>query len=255
MKTVFSSLFLCFSLFSVLPTPKAAWEKASMRYLLCCLPLVGGVIGFALLLWGRLCALLELGSLLTAAGITLIPLLLSGGIHLDGFCDTVDALASHAPPERKRSILKDPAAGAFAVIYLAAYLLCYTALASEIQNLRLAAILPLCSRSVGALAGICLPSSGGSGLLSTFRSGADRRGTVILGVWCAVGLGLLVRQDLWCGIFCSLAAALCFFSVKRIARREFGGMSGDLAGFCICITELALLAAMTLAERLMTVWF
>ena len=56
------------------------------------------------------------GLFLQAAGFTLLPVVVTGGIHLDGFGDTLDALASHAEPERKREILKDPRAGIFAVI-------------------------------------------------------------------------------------------------------------------------------------------
>ena len=41
--------------------------------------------------------------------------LITGGIHLDGFCDTADALYSRRPQEEKLRILKDPNCGPFAV--------------------------------------------------------------------------------------------------------------------------------------------
>ena len=46
----------------------------------------------------------------------LIPVLVSGGIHLDGLLDTSDALNSYQPREKKLEILKDSNAGAFAII-------------------------------------------------------------------------------------------------------------------------------------------
>ena len=51
------------------------------------------------------------------------PAAVTGGIHLDGYCDTVDALASHGTPARRQEILKDPHIGAFGVIRLCGYFL------------------------------------------------------------------------------------------------------------------------------------
>ncbi|MBO5973153.1 MAG: adenosylcobinamide-GDP ribazoletransferase, partial [Clostridia bacterium] len=97
MKDIFRSVAMAFSMFSSIPTPRVEWKDSNMKYMLCALPLVGGVIGAVMVLWYVLCDALNVGRILYAAGMVLIPLLVSGGIHLDGFCDTVDALASHAP--------------------------------------------------------------------------------------------------------------------------------------------------------------
>lgn len=42
---------------------------------------------------------------------TLLPLIVSGGIHLDGLVDTADALYSRRETEKKLEILKDPHVG------------------------------------------------------------------------------------------------------------------------------------------------
>ena len=102
MKDVLRSAAMAFLMFSVIPMPRVEWKKENMRYMLCCLPLVGAVIAGALYVWMLLSRELGFGKVLYAAGLTLLPVLLSGGIHLDGFCDTADALSSHAAPERKR---------------------------------------------------------------------------------------------------------------------------------------------------------
>ena len=59
--------------------PRIEWKKENMRYMLCALPLVGAAIGLALTLWVWVCLRLKIGQTLFAAGIALIPLLLSGG--------------------------------------------------------------------------------------------------------------------------------------------------------------------------------
>lgn len=50
------------------------------------------------------------------AVLILIPVLITGGIHLDGLLDTADALSSYKTKEEKLEILKDSHAGAFAII-------------------------------------------------------------------------------------------------------------------------------------------
>lgn len=134
MKNVFHSVAMAFSMFSIVPAPMVEWKKENMKYMLCALPLVGIVISFALCIWHQLCQWFQIGSVLFAAGATLIPLAVSGGIHMDGFCDTVDALSSHAAPQRKQEILKDSHAGAFAIIFAVAYVLLYFALCTEVER-------------------------------------------------------------------------------------------------------------------------
>ncbi|MEG1579465.1 MAG: adenosylcobinamide-GDP ribazoletransferase, partial [Oscillospiraceae bacterium] len=82
---------------------------------LCWFPLIGGVIGGGLLLWFWLTATLHFGPLFRGIGALLLPIALSGAIHLDGFCDTADALGSHQTVERKLEILQDSHTGAFAI--------------------------------------------------------------------------------------------------------------------------------------------
>ena len=66
-----------------------------MRYALCAFPLVGVVCALAFGVWGWAAAALDLPVLLRAAGFCLLPVWLTGGIHLDGYADTCDALASY----------------------------------------------------------------------------------------------------------------------------------------------------------------
>lgn len=259
MKALFSSAVMAFSMFSVFPMPRVAWEKENMRYMLACLPLVGLVLMAALWAWQALCAALELGGTLYAAGLTLIPVLLSGGIHTDGFCDTVDALSSHAAPERKREILKDSHAGAFAIIFACVYFLASFALCTAVDCTARAALtlglFQVLARSVGALASVCFSGSTASGLLASFRDAAARRSAVVLALWCALCAAGLIALSPIGGCAALAAAGLCMWYVFRMSRREFGGMSGDLAGFLITIIQPAALFAHLLAERMAAVWF
>ena len=95
---------------------------------MCAFPLLGAVLGLLLLAWSALADLLTLTPQLRAAGAVLLPLAYTGGIHMDGFCDTCDALASHQDRARKLEILKDSRVGAFAVLGCVSYLLLQYAL-------------------------------------------------------------------------------------------------------------------------------
>lgn len=259
MKTLLRSIAMAFSMFSVVPMPTVEWKKENMKYMLCALPLVGVLIGAALWVWHILCRWLSLGNVLFAAGMTLIPLALSGGIHLDGFCDTVDALSSHAAPERKREILKDSHAGAFAIIFTAAYFLLYFALCTELERvwpvIMIAGIHHVFARAIGALAGVAFPASGSNGMLAAFRDGASKRAVWVLLVWCVICAAVLIVLSPVSGAFCALAAVVLLVGLRAMAQKEFGGMSGDLAGYLITLSELVLLACFIFAEKVVMICF
>ena len=111
---VLQTVAVAFAMFSAVPVPQFNWTEKNMRYAMCAFPLIGVVIG---LLW-FLCGVLPLPGAARAAGFCLIPVWVTGGIHLDGYADTCDALSSYGDREKKLEILKDPHCGAFAVIRL-----------------------------------------------------------------------------------------------------------------------------------------
>ncbi|MBR0357264.1 MAG: adenosylcobinamide-GDP ribazoletransferase [Clostridia bacterium] len=248
------SIFAAFSMFSALPAPQVPWEKEKIRYMLVALPLVGLVIGAAEYLWLRLCSFLALGMVLSAVGFTLIPVLLTGGIHLDGFMDTVDALKSHAAPEKKRAILKDPHAGAFASIGLACYLLAWFGLCADLPLYRrtvlLLGLIHVMSRGLSAVSGTLLPVRPGEGTLNFFHQAADRTvGAMAVG-WVILSAAAMVIVWPLVGGVMALGAVATLLLVRRMAMKEFQGMSGDIAGFQLQVAELVMLTLLVLTERM-----
>lgn len=253
MKKLLRSLATAFTMFSRVPMPRVDWKPENMRDTLVCFPLVGVPLGLVLAGWVALTRWLSFGQVLFAAGITLLPVLYTGGIHLDGFCDTVDALASHAAPERKREILKDSHVGAFAVIGVSAYLLAYFALGSELffssRTLYLLFLIPVLSRAVAGYAAVSA-ESGGAGLLAAMRGAAENRpARPALGVWFVLCAAAMLIVSPLAGLAVSAAAALTGYSVYRMAKRQFGGMSGDIAGYLVQVSEIVMLCALVLIQR------
>ena len=169
---------VAFSMFSALPVPQPVWNQRNMRYAMCAFPLVGLVLGALWWCWAALCCRLALPELLRGAGLCLLPVAVTGGIHLDGYADTSDALASHAPPERRREILSDSHCGAFAIIRLCTYFVGYFALCTAVDPTEPAA---LCmglsfalSRAMSGFAITAFPLAKDTGLAHTFASAAHR---------------------------------------------------------------------------------
>ena len=91
------SLIVAFSMYSKIPMPQITWTKENMKNTLCYFPLIGAVIGALLWLWYWLCGIAGFGVMLQAAVAVLIPVLVTGGIHLDGFRSAASAKVAAKP--------------------------------------------------------------------------------------------------------------------------------------------------------------
>ena len=248
---VLRSLAMAFSCFSRIPMPHVEWKPESMRYMMCFFPFIGIVIGLLLWLWCWIAGMLGCAAVLRATGIALIPVAVTGGIHLDGFADCIDAQASHAEPTRKREILKDPHSGAFAVIGTASYLLLYFALATEFvpgwQAIALLGLMHVLSRASSSIATLAFPTATHEGMLASFHVSADKRSSLIFVIvlFCLGAGAMLYIEPVIAGVM--LAGDLvCLGGLYAFSRRQFGGMSGDLAGAFLQVTELVMLACLVI---------
>ncbi len=111
--TVIKSFFIAFSLYSSIPVPQFTWKEEDMKYVLCFFPWVGAVIGALVYLWGRFCNHCAVGTLCYSLIGTAIPLIITGGFHVDGFMDTMDAFHSYQPRERKLDFRPESHSGGF----------------------------------------------------------------------------------------------------------------------------------------------
>lgn len=248
------SMLIALSMYSALPVPRVEWDGRPMRYTLCFFPMVGllqGATMAAVMYFARLAAL---GAPMRGALGALVPLLVTGGIHMDGLMDTCDALASHAPRERMLQIMKDSHAGAFGVMGLAACLLLSAGAAGEIAfDARALWQYALCGTLSRALSALCvarLPCAKNSGLVHTFAGMADRgRVAVVCAAQAAVLMAALCCLG-WAGALAVLVQLVALAWYRLMALGKFGGITGDTAGWFVCVSETAMLVALTVGQKL-----
>ena len=249
MMNVFQTIAVAFAMFSAIPCPQPVWTEKNMRYSLCAFPLIGVVCGLLWWGWAALMAYVGAPTLLLAGGMCAIPVLVTGGIHLDGYADTTDALSSYGEKEKKLEILKDPHTGAFAVIGLCVYFLADTALWSEVtaEVLPVVSCMYVISRSLSGISVVSFQAAKNSGLLKTFQDGAQRlRVRIVLIFWLCACAALMLFLSWQQAVGALLAAAAVFIYYYKMSMKQFGGTTGDLAGYFLQVCELAMLAGILL---------
>lgn len=247
---ILNGFFTAFSMYSIIPMPQIEWNKNTMKYALCFFPLVGGIIGTAIYFWCKLCILLSLSGFLFAAGMVIIPLLISGAIHMDGFIDTSDALYSRRDIEKKLEILKDPHVGAFGVIMCVVYLIAYFGISGQLyespQYIAILALVYPLSRSLSALSIVSFKTAKNTGLANIFSNNADKKAVkIVMIIYIALLLVGMIFLNVIVGLCVFVVSVVCFWLYKRLCYKQFGGITGDLAGYFVQVLEFIVLLAVT----------
>ncbi len=244
---IIKAVIISFSMYSKIPMPQFAWKDEDMKYMLCFFPWVGAVIGICVYLWRILCDRFAIGALCYTVIGAAIPLLVTGGFHVDGFMDTMDAFHSYQPRERKLEILKDSHIGAFAVIMLGIYGLFYLGAFSEIQDKNLLQIVCagfVLARSLSGIGVVSFPSAKKEGLLYLFASSAQKnivKGSLYL--QAALCVAFMLWRSLFAGSIAAVAAIGAFAYYYYRCRKELGGITGDTAGYFVLLCEGSMMAA------------
>lgn len=199
-------------------------------------PLVGaglgaaaaGVAWWALSLWSS-----GVGALLGLA----VGILLTGGLHWDGFCDSVDGLAAWKPPEETLRVMRDSRIGAVGAVALVVLFSLQWAFVESIPSHRLlpvwAAAGALSRWALVASSYFCPSAAGQKGL---GRLATDRKNRSSLAAATALAVGFSFCGFGAVGGAAALAAAACgAAALNRWFRSRLGGITGDTLG-AVCVT-------------------
>ena len=250
---IIRSVIVAFSMYSRIPMPQFRWEEADTKYMLCFFPWVGAVTGAAVWFFTRLCEWRNIGLLCETFAGAAIPLLITGGFHADGFLDTSDALHSYQSRDRKLEILKDSHVGAFAVIRFAIYGLLYLAAFSEIQKPALLQIFCagfFLARCLSGISVVCFQTARKDGMLSQTADQAEKRIVrVVLCVQTVVCVAFMLWRNPVAGVMVTVVAFAVFAWYYYKTRKEFGGVTGDTAGYFVLLCELAILLTLAVTQK------
>jgi len=251
--TLIKNIIVAFSIYSKIPMPIFEWKEKDMKHNIVFLPLVGALIGA--LSYGVYWLLKYVNApiLLTVCILALIPIIVTGGFHIDGFIDVRDALSSYADKEKKLEILKDPHVGAFAVIHFAALGLMWVGSLSIIgiettfDFVLIYSVVFFLGRSVSGAFSLKLKKAKKDGMLNMETKSTTGLDFVILVIESLMGICALAFIS---PVVAAIAVAdIVLFSVYyiRMVYKNFGGVTGDLSGFYIVSIEAIILLTVAVA--------
>lgn len=183
-----------------------------------------------------------------------LPILFTGGLHCDGFMDTMDGLLSGRERARALEIMKDSRTGSYGVVSF--ILLCFWNFSVFYDmgdsTLLLPALLfmPIWARLWMAYAVICFPYARPQGMGKAFKDWSTLKdlgfalfSSLVLFMLISVGMHLLFGPP-W-GYFASASALASFiltflFTVffARSVTRFLGGLTGDVYGAITLFVEV-----------------
>lgn len=223
-----------------IPLPQLTLSQADVRDSPAYFAWVGALFSLVLFASARLFS--PLGDRLAAGLVVALWIAISGGLHLDGLADTVDGLSGgRGDRERALAIMRDSRIGAHGALALVVVVLLKWAALERALELSSSAwlVAPVVARFVCTLSIARFPYARAEGLASPFVGAVGARAL-------AIGAVALALACAWLGLWALGASLLGVLAVAPFvwrAQRTLGGLTGDVYGALIELTELAVLLA------------
>jgi len=225
-----------------LPLPNVKFDEVACGKSTAFFPLVGLTLGTLMIAldWA---ARLLFPVYVEAALLVVGMVVLTGGVHLDGFIDSIDGLCSGRSKERKLDIMRDSRVGAFGVVGVVCLLLLKYSLwlgLTGTELTRILLIVPTLSRWGMTFAITLFPYARPEGLGKTYAIYTGTKELFVSTLIAAAITGVLFRgQGFWLILVC--AALTCLAGL--LITKKLGGLTGDIYGFINEAAEVALLLA------------
>ena len=201
-------------------------------------PLIGVLIGFITVVgWGVFKLLVPL---IPAYVLTVILwVILTGALHLDGLADCCDGLLCAASPEKRLKIMADPHIGTFGVVGLILALgLKFSALYSiSPTSTFFILIFAACFSRWLILIGAKLPLARKEGMAADMAAGLANRSIAAAAI---VPLVLMLAGG-WQVAVSAIVATAAAAGIYALARKRIGGVTGDVLGLTIEVSEIVIL--------------
>lgn len=166
--------------------------------------------------------------------------LITGALHLDGLADAADGLLGGHTRERRLEIMRDVHAGTFAIVAVVSVLaLKWAGLAALPRNVRVETLLltPCLARFAMLCAVTAFPHARADGMGAAARRRAAAPALVFAALVALIAALALLGVG---GLFAVAFAVAVAAAIGGVSTRMVGGMTGDLYGATVEITEAAL---------------
>lgn len=229
-----------------LPVTRGGWPERDVGCSIVFYPAVGLLIGLLLAALGYI--MMDVRASVAAAILLAAWVAITGALHLDGLADSADAwVGGFGDRERTLAIMKDPYCGPVAVVVLAVVLILkFAALEGLVHKGAWLALVvaPLLGRTAVPVLFLTTPYVRPGGLGTALATHMPRRAAGGASVAAIAAALLIVRVQ---GLWMLVAAGLVFALLRLLAIKRIGGITGDVVGAAIELTECAALVAASLA--------
>ncbi|WP_088067212.1 adenosylcobinamide-GDP ribazoletransferase [Gottfriedia luciferensis] len=236
--------------FSTIPVKNYEFIESDLGKGIRMVPLVGVLFGILLVCMNSILSFV-LGKDTNAFLTIVFYLFLTGGLHFDGVADTSDGIFSHRSKERILEIMKDSRIGAFGVISLIILFLGDWLFLSK-SSLFLIFLFPIIGRCIALFTCRLSTYARNEGFGSQFMIEAKKPSSlfVLISFILLIFLGSIFLNELAVIFAICLTFLLIAFVTKRI-NQKLDGITGDVIGFTIEISQLCFLIFATIGERLL----
>ncbi|MDX8344471.1 adenosylcobinamide-GDP ribazoletransferase [Rossellomorea sp. YZS02] len=234
------SVLLNIQFFTVLPIRiEFLVGKYEIKWMVRTFPLVGFSIGIFLSIgYLVLDSFTQMSPLALSFYIWVLPIILTGGLHLDGYMDASDAFFSYRDKEKRLEIMKDPRVGAFGVLSLLVMLssrfvfIYETVLYTDSAVITMVLMwIPFFSRIVMGASLILIAPAQKSGMGFSFSKYMTRNELFFLPAYFLVGgICSFLQGGFYLYITFSIVTIGFFLFVYVKSIKWFGGMTGDTVG-------------------------
>ncbi|KMY52031.1 adenosylcobinamide-GDP ribazoletransferase [Peribacillus loiseleuriae] len=237
--------------FTAIPVKKQLpMDEPFIRRAVQTFPLAGLTLG--LLVSGSLYVLIEwtpLSLLVISFVVWLLTIILTGGLHLDGWMDASDAFFSYQDKEKRLEIMSDPRTGAFGVLSVivllsARFLFIYEIISRmNLDFYFLIILIPTLSKMVMGVLLYTIPLAKQDGLAAFFQRAAKKSSIQVYGLYL-IGVLLMAFYIsiplLYMSLVMIIVACIFFLLIRRKSVIWFGGITGDVLGASVEGVELIL---------------
>jgi len=241
MPDFFNAFRMAFGFLTVFPIPqKTEWSDLDFGWSAVFYPLAGAVIGLCTAAFSRVCAML-FPKPVTAFLTLIVWIVLSGGLHWDGLADCFDGFCCSASPERRLEIMKDSRLGTYGALGIFCSLilkwLCIMSLSAN-RFMIFYALIGAAARWAMLLE-LRMPLANPNGMAAMLRKHCPAK-IALFALPLPLLLALLYGPY---GLLYLIIAAITAAVIGWTAKRKIGGISGDVLGLSVELTEIILLLA------------